>query len=159
TRKGVVIVNPGQMSRNALAPTVMLERMDVDGEPVALDKEIQLAPGKTRCTFSFAALSYRVNERVRFMYRLDNLDADWVDAGSRRSAEYAHLAPGTYRFRVIACNDDEVWNETGAEVVFTLAPFYHQSWTFRIGMAVVGILTIFLVYRARMRGVKARAAE
>ncbi len=51
--------------------------------------------------------------RVRFRYQLEGVDQGWVDAGARRQAFYTNLAPGHYRFRVIAANEDGIWNTKG----------------------------------------------
>jgi signal transduction histidine kinase len=68
---------------------------------------------------------------VRFRYRLEGFDEEWVEAGGARSAAYTNLPPGRYRFRVVACNNDGVWNEAGASFDFELLPFVHQTWWFR----------------------------
>ena len=103
TRKGVVVVDPSHMTLNEQPPPVFLERIVVDGEALAPTPDLRLPPGKIRLTFHFTALSLHDAERVRFKYRLEGLDDAWVDGGSSRVAEYAHLPPGAYRFRVMAC--------------------------------------------------------
>jgi len=95
-------------------------------------------------------LSFLVPERVLFKYMLVGYDRDWVDAGTRRAAYYTNLPPGTYRFEVIACNNDGVWNEKGASFAFKLSPhFYEQYWFFMLVIAVVGGAA-FGTYRLRV---------
>jgi signal transduction histidine kinase/CheY-like chemotaxis protein/HPt (histidine-containing phosphotransfer) domain-containing protein/streptogramin lyase len=159
TRKGVVVVDPQRTVAPGAAPPVVLEKMVVDGDTVPLGAAITIAPGKERCTFYFTALTFRVVERVRFKYRLEGLDSDWVDAGTRRTAEYAHLPPGEYRFRVSACNDDGVWNEEGAEVSFARKAFFYQSNWFRAGCGLAILLLGFASYRLRVRAHQMRAEE
>ena len=72
-------------------------------------------------------LVFDAPERVRFRYRLEGLDADWVEAGTRRMAFYSYVPPGNYRFRVIACNSDGVWSETGANLGLTVLPHFWQN--------------------------------
>ncbi len=75
------------------------------------------------------ALSFVNPEKVRYRYWLEGFDRDWVDAEKRREAFYSNLRPGKYRFRVIACNNDGVWNEGGALVAFSIPPaFYETAW-------------------------------
>jgi signal transduction histidine kinase/ligand-binding sensor domain-containing protein/ActR/RegA family two-component response regulator/HPt (histidine-containing phosphotransfer) domain-containing protein len=159
TRKGVVVVDPNHLAVNELAPPVILEQLIVDGEALAPGPGIRLAPGKVRLSFHFTALSLRVGERVQFQYRLEGLDSDWVHAGSSRVAEYAHLPPGTYRFRVKACNDDGVWNEDGAEVAFTLEPFFYQRTGFQVSCVLTGLLIAVGGYQVRVRRLKARERD
>ena len=68
----------------------------------------------------YTALSYVVPERVLFKYKLEGYDREWVDAQTRRKAFYTNLRPGQYTFRVIACNADGIWNETGAALPIVL---------------------------------------
>jgi nitrate/nitrite-specific signal transduction histidine kinase len=97
----------------------------------------------------YTALSLQVPEKVRFKHRLEGF-GDWVEAGAERSAYYNSLAPGNYRFQVIACNNDGVWNETGAMLAFQMLPHYWQTWWFKttVVAAVMALLVVF--YRARV---------
>src|ERR1035438_6615954 len=90
---------------------------------------------------------------IRFRYRLDGQDHGWRDVGTRREAIYTNLGPGTYRFRVIACNNDGVWNETGAALDFTIAPTFYQTWWFKTLCGIAGAGAIWLIYLRRMNQV------
>ena len=72
---------------------------------------------------------------MRFRYKLEGLEDEWVDAGTRRSAEYSYLRPGTYRFRVLACNNDDVWSNEEASLAFQVLPRFWQTWWFQAGAA------------------------
>jgi signal transduction histidine kinase len=79
-----------------------------------------------------------VPKKVRFAYRLDGLEDTWVNAGTTREAMYANLRPGRYTFRVRACNNDGVWNESGASVRIHLQPhFYQTGWFY--GLCLAGV--------------------
>src|SRR5581483_2227273 len=80
-------------------------------------------------------------------------------AGTRRVAFYTNLPPGEYRFRVTACNNDGVWNETGASFDFYLKPHFHQTWWFyALCASAVALLGVGL-YRVRVRQLKAHERE
>lgn len=98
--------------------------------------------------------------KVRFRYWIEGLDKSWIEAGPARTASYAHLPSGHYHFRVIACNNDGVWNETGAALAITVLPQWWQTWTFRTGFVagVGGLLRWFLLLRWR-RAQHERAVE
>jgi signal transduction histidine kinase len=91
---------------------------------------LRVPPGSGQIELRYTALSFCAPQRVRFRYRLETVDAGWVEAGVRRSAYYAHLAPGNYRFQVIACNNDGVWNPEGATVELAVLPHFWQTWWF-----------------------------
>ncbi len=104
--------------------------------------------------------------KVRFQWKLSGLEDNWVDGGHRRSVSYGFVPPGSYRFQVRACNNDGVWNESGAAVDLTVKPYYWQTWWFKAGLG--GMLVLVLVggtlavqrrrYRARLRVLQERAA-
>lgn len=127
--KGLVIVNPGNQSINRMIPPVYIERVLINKEEKPVDQPPNLSPGPCEIEIHYTALSFVAPEKVQFKYRLDGIDSDWVDAGQRRFAHYASLPPGSYRFQVIACNNDGVWNEAGASYAFRVPPhFYQTAW-------------------------------
>ena len=132
TVRGVVWVNPDELTVNSAPPPVLIEELRVDGEPMALRRRPnRRAAGHKQFDFRFTALSFDAGDKARFRYRLEGLDADWVDADTRRTAQYRNLEPRDYRFRVIACNSEGVWNETGATIRFAVQPFFYQTWWFQ----------------------------
>jgi hypothetical protein len=96
-----------------------------------------------------------VPEKVRFKYQLEGYDRDWVDAGTRRFAHYANLPAGSYRFRVIACNDAGIWNNQGSDFAFRLQPHFYQTVWFYALCAVGLILLVGGVFELRLRQLKA----
>ena len=161
TIKGVAVIDPAHLPLNPFPPPVALEEVVADGRSLdgAPGSTVVLQPGSAKLVLRYTALSLRVPQRVRFMYRLDGFDKDWVDAGTERTAHYTNLPPGTYRFRVKASNDDGVWNENGAALELRLLPFFHQTRTFQ---ALCALGLVFLgtgAHRLRMRRLKRRADQ
>lgn len=143
TLKGLVSVQPDAIHANPLAPPVVIEELQINDKPIpAIQDGFRSAPGEQRLELRFTALSLSAPERVRFRYRLEGEDPDWVEAGSRRWAQYNHLPPGDYKFVVTACNSDGVWNESGASVAFTLTPHFYETKWFRalLGITVIGLV-------------------
>jgi PAS domain S-box-containing protein len=149
TSNGVVWVDPANISTNALAPPVLIRSVRANGEQTGSLKNLVLPPRTTDLQIDYTALSLSVPEKVRFRYRMEGVDKDWQDAGTRRAAFYTRLAPGTYHFRVIACNNDGVWNEEGAHLDFSIAPAWYQTIWFRgfYGLAFFALLWAFYQMR------------
>ena len=159
TVKGIVTIDPRAIPRNGLMPPVEIESLMADNLQFLPNDRIVIPSSKDKIEFHYTALSLRVPERVRFKYRLDGYDRDWVDAGTRRVAYYNNLPPGSYRFRVVACNDDGLWNMEGASVSFILRPHYYQTaWFYCLCVLLFAVL-IFLVFRFNTRRLRARAQE
>jgi ligand-binding sensor domain-containing protein/signal transduction histidine kinase len=133
TSLGVVVTQPQQHTNLMHPPAVVIEEVMVDGEPAGEDHQPQpgmlnVPPGKHRIELQYAGLGSDAPEELRFRYRLDGLDADWVEAGVRRTAFYNYLPPGVYHFQVTACDRDGVWTETGASLAVKVSPHFWQSW-------------------------------
>jgi signal transduction histidine kinase/ligand-binding sensor domain-containing protein len=176
TLKGIAVVDPHPRAASSPAPAVMLEEVLVDGAPGS-DFEVnapkasgemrdsvssesswaplRVPPGNHRIEFRYTGLSFNAPERVRFRYRLQPLDADWIDAGARRTALYNYVPPGEYHFLVIACNSDGIWNETGAGLALTVRPHLWQVWWFNtllgLGLLCVGGGSARLVEKGRLQ--------
>ncbi len=155
-RQGAGYFDPATLKQNALPPPVAIRSLSSGGRSWRDPDSLTLPPGTRALDIAYAGLSLAVPQRVHFRYRLDGVDDDWVDAGSRRVASYANLGPGSYRFHVIAANNDGVWNRSGAEIGFEIRPTFVQSWPFRMLCAVALVALLWLAYSMRMRVVASR---
>jgi signal transduction histidine kinase/ligand-binding sensor domain-containing protein len=154
TSKGLVVVNPNEVRINQMPPPMVLEEFIVNGQLVTNSvTPLKIAPGKSRFEFHFAALSFVAPEKVRFKYRIEGLEKNWNDAGTKRVANYNFLPPGAYTFRAIACNNDGVWNETGVLLPFTLLPYFWQTWWFHFfgGLMTVVVVSAGVWFETRRR--------
>jgi PAS domain S-box-containing protein len=151
---GVLSVDPARIGVNRRPPPVFVERVTADNRK-AVAEGGRIVAG-SNLEFHYTALSLISPDRVRFRYQLEGFDREWVDAGTRRVAYFTNLPPGSYRFRVVACNNDGVWNLAGASFSFELAPrFYQASWFYLLcGLAVA--MAGAAAYRWRVRGLRER---
>jgi hypothetical protein len=98
TVAGMVSIDPGNIPKNNLVPPVVIESLTADNLQLLPNDNPQIPAGKDKIEFNYTAFNLLVPERVRFKYRLEGYDRDWVDAGTRRVAYYNNLPPGKYRF-------------------------------------------------------------
>jgi ligand-binding sensor domain-containing protein/signal transduction histidine kinase len=163
TSKGISVINPRFHPVETAVPNAVLEEVIVDDassfpvrEPnsvnanhVATNKSfadsanlLRIHPGKHRVEFRFTGLSFDAPELIRFRYRLEGVDPDWVEAGTRRSAFYNYLPADTYRFHVAACNSDGVWSESESNFHVVIRRHYWQTWWFITAVVVSAATTI-----------------
>jgi ligand-binding sensor domain-containing protein/two-component sensor histidine kinase len=154
--KGVVIVDPKRLYAGSLIPPVHIEKVFINKQEQQLKIDSQMALGTGEFEIHYAALSYVAPEKVRFKYKLEGFDKEWVDAGTRRFAYYANLPPGHYSFKVIAGHIDGPWNENGQSFAFYLKPHFYQTSLFLVLMIASVLLLAGLLYRLRMVELKAR---
>ncbi len=171
TTHGLISVNPASLQPNPTPPTVVIESVLVDGVEQKTNLlssgwsgSIELAPGNEQLDIHFASLNFSAPKGAqfgaRFKYRLeekgrDNHEKNWTDIGGERVARFPKLQPGKYIFHVIACNEDGVWNETGATLAITVQPpFWRQPWFIAAGVLIfVGALggIIYLMSTAKLK--------
>ena len=154
---GVSVFDPGHLSFNNLPPPVHIEQVIADRQSYNVTSDetgrVSLPPLIRDLQIDYTALSLVAPEKILFRYRLDGRDKDWQEAGNRRQAFYTDLPPGNYRFRVMACNNSGVWNETGTYFDFYITPAYYQTTTFRFAVVIAFLFALGVLYHLRLRQV------
>jgi signal transduction histidine kinase len=158
TTNGIAWTDPRHLVRNALAPPVDVQSIVADGVRYEPSAGLRLPIRTRNLQISYAALSLSIPERVRFRYQLGS-QQPWQDVGPRRDAYFTDLAPGHYRFRVIASNNDGVWNETGAAVDFDIPPAFVQTKWFLAICVTAAMLVLWLFWTLRLRQVQGRMRD
>lgn len=154
---GAVAVD-ARLKTNLRPPPVVIETVQAEQKiyrvpPAAAASlpAVTIPPGRGQIEIRFTALSFQAPEKNRFKYQLSSVDRDWVEGDTSREVRYNNVAPGRHRFRVIACNNDGVWNREGAVVVLLLQPHVWQTWWFKLAVVLAAGLLFAAFYRARVR--------
>jgi PAS domain S-box-containing protein len=148
------MIDPDHLDRNLILPPVHVEEIIADHRSYAPRDGLRL-PALTRdLEVDYTALSFVAPQKVRFRYKLEGHDSEWQDPGTRRQAFYSNLRPGNYRFRVIASNNDGVWNEEGTLLDFSVAPAYYQTNWFRALCVTAFLGVLWLLYQVRIQQVR-----
>jgi signal transduction histidine kinase/CheY-like chemotaxis protein/ligand-binding sensor domain-containing protein len=159
TLKGVAVVDPAHLETDDHPPRVMVEQVLVDDKPVPQSGNIKVPAGHNKLEFCYTGLSFSAPRKVRFKFQLAGFDENWVDAGSQRIAYYTNLPPGKYRFQVIACNGEGVWNQEGASVDVDLEPHFYQTIWFYTLSALLLLAAAIGGYQLRMQQIRAHERE
>ena len=161
TGSTIATLDPQHIRRNALAPPVQIESLTSDGVRHAVNGRpmLQLPEGSRNLQIAFTALSLSMPERVRLRYRLSGVDRQWQETGLHREASYTNLAPGNYRFEVVAANEDQVWNQQGAALEFRITPTFMETPWFAVLLALGGALLLYGAWALRVRHLTRRLHE
>lgn len=152
TQAGVVIVDPNNIQSNQTSPPVVIETVTADEHLLWEGKETSLELKKDRnFEITYTALSLLVPEKNRFKYKLSGFDDEWRNPGNRRTAFYTNISPGDYTFRVMASNNNGVWNETGASLDITVMPYFYETGWFYLLCGTIVVLLIIGGVRMRTR--------
>ncbi|MBI5464370.1 MAG: hypothetical protein HY966_05390, partial [Ignavibacteriales bacterium] len=150
TVNGVAVVATGAVRHNSFVPPVVIEQVTVEGKPVPVNAPIVLPHDSTLLTVHYAALSFSDPTKVRYRFKLEGFDKAWTDAGLRRTAYYPNIPPGEWTFRVIASNNDGVWNTVGASIPVTVLPPFWMTWWFRTLIVLFFLISGPMVYYIRV---------
>ena len=151
TMDGVAIVDPRRVTTNTQPPPVAIEDCLLDRHNTDWRQGLTINPGQSSLEINYTGLSFLKSEQMRFRYRLEGLEDDWIEAGPRRTAYYSHLPSGNYTFHVIAANSDGVWNTEGKRLRIIVRPPVYRRWWF-VALSFVTLLGLVMVaYQYRIR--------
>lgn len=160
TQRGVAVIDPNSIEINSHAPPVRIESFSLNGVITStIGNVIEVSPNIENLEITYTGLSFIKPEQVRFKYKMNGLDSDWVDVDSRRTAYFSHLPPGEYTFTVIAANSDDVWNMEGASIRVRVVPPFYKKWWFIVltTVSVIGLALLF--YNRRVRQLRKEKAQ
>jgi len=170
TERGAAWVNPDDIPFNPLPPPVHIEEIQVDGQTLkpavwrvfgastngAEGKNtLKVGAGRHYFEFRFTALSFLAPDKIRFRWRLEGLEKNWVEGMGKRTVNYSFIPPGNYRLQVTACNNDGVWNETGDTLALVVLPYFWQTSWFQLEVAVAVLAVLFLAFSVRISRIRA----
>lgn len=152
TLDGAAMIDPNHIISNTVPPPVHIEKILLDGKPVAVGPTTPIPPTVHKVEFFYTALSFCAPAKIEFRYQLQGFDSHWVNPGKRldRIATYTNLPPGAYTFVVIACNNDGVWNQTGDTCrVQVIAPFWRTPWFIVLAALLFAAFSYFAIHLGR----------
>jgi signal transduction histidine kinase/ligand-binding sensor domain-containing protein len=159
TTSGIYGIDPARRAHNRVAPPVSIRSLTVAGRTIEPVAGLTLPAYTTAVRFDYLGLCLTAAEKVRYRYRLDGVDADWHELTAARQSLYSNLRPGLYTFRVIAANNDGVWNESGAALAFAIPPAFVQTRWFIALCVAGGAAAVWVVVRLRVRQVRRRLEQ
>jgi len=156
--KGFTLFIPEQMKINPIPPKVILTSLSINNIPVnnhthdtpltkslQTEKVLKLSYFQNSLTFNFVANNFLLPNKNRFKYRLTNYDNHWIEAGTQNYAAYTKIPAGNYVFEVIACNNDNLWNNKPARLKINISPPIWFSWYAYIGYCILLGLIFFFI--------------
>ncbi len=156
---------PEKIKDNPHKPPILITGFQVSNQYLKTDtiisskKQIILDHTENDISFDFVALDFIFPQKNKYKYILEGNDNEWTNAGYRRYAKYTNLKPGSYIFRVIGSNNDDVWNEKGASLRIIIKPAFWQTLWFKILFISFIFLLVLLIYKIRVRAIKKRNEE
>lgn len=162
-KKDVVIIDPKDIE--CRAPRVHVETISshTAGTEHSLynllssrKDEIQLSGGASNVEIKFTGIEFTKPERLRFFYKLEGLDENWVDASARRTAFYNYLPSGNYVFKVRALSSNGIWSDETATIEIDVAKRFWETGIFYLMCLIAVLLSIYFIYKIRVSQLEAQ---
>jgi len=160
TMGGVAIIDPEAEAINPNPPPVLIENISIDRKPVETQvlqsaignrqSAIEMSPGQSNLEINYTSPSLVKSSQIKFKYKLEGFEENWVEVGRARAALFSYLPYGEYTFHVIAANANGVWNTEGARVKIIVHPYFYQTWWFLALVVLSAGGIVFLIYRNRV---------
>jgi signal transduction histidine kinase len=159
TVKGLVFLDPRQPDTKAPPPEVLFEELLINGKPqrpplravgsglAGPGLELVIPKGSRELALRYTGISLASPEKVNFRYRLEGLERDWVEAGTRRTAYYQRIPPGHFVFHVTACNADGRWNDRGVALAVVMQPSFWETPGFALGLGAMAMMCVAIALR------------
>jgi signal transduction histidine kinase/ligand-binding sensor domain-containing protein len=154
TSRGLAVLDPNDRRAATAAPVVHLLEVAVDGRAIPVTQGTRVAPGSGRMQFRYTGIYLSAPERVRYSYRLQGLDGEWISSVARRVTNYNSLPHGHYRFTVRAAVPNGPSSE--ASLAFELLPHFYETAWFRYFCAALAAAGIWGLYNLRLRQIRQR---
>ena len=157
---GLTLVDPRELDavRVRTPPSIKIDTVIANDRRLGAAPTTPFSPGTQRLQINYTALNLNPRGNLRFRYRLDGVDPDWVDAGVRRGAFYTNLGPGRYQFRVQGLSTDGSGNAASASWAFSIEPAFYQTQWFYAFCTALALLGLWALWRFRMELVRRQFA-
>jgi ligand-binding sensor domain-containing protein len=159
TTTGIFSFHPDSISRNDLAPALLLDQVSVSGSPLnfAQGNGQKLSYANNSLQFHYTAICLTDPSKIRYAYRIKELDSNWTYSNNQ-VANFNFLRPGRYTFELMACNNNNIWTTTPLQYRFTIHPPFWQTWWFRLLVVLLIAAIVLILFRRRIASFKTRAA-
>jgi PAS domain S-box-containing protein len=164
--EGYNVFYPDRIKDNVFVPPVVITKMEIGHKElshqtseilektITYSEKIVLDYSQNMFSFEFAALNYTIPEKNQYKCKLEGFDKEWNYIGTRRFISYTNIPPGNYMFKVMATNNDGLWNKDGKTLQIIIKPPFWRTSVFIIGLLIVIISVIYLYIRLRERRLK-----
>ena len=154
TAEGAAVIHPDHLLAAVKPPPAVVELLIADRKAISPGQTVTLRPGTEQLEIHYAGISFLSPDKVTYRYKLEGFDNNWVDAGTRTTAYYTKLSPGTYQFKVAARFNSGDWSETPGSVVFSVQPHYYESNSFYAACSLLVLALVTAAYKLRVRQIR-----
>ncbi len=121
--------NNGELVRPYLRSFAVFDKEMERGAALFNRQKITLPYFQNFFSFEFSAIGFSRPQSIRFKYKLEGIDPDWVyPAEGRRYASYSNVREGKYVLRIATANNERIWNEATFNFPIVILPPWYRTW-------------------------------
>jgi ligand-binding sensor domain-containing protein/signal transduction histidine kinase len=156
TVQGLAMLDLPRLHFDSAKPAIFVEEVTVGRESQLAGHELVLPPGTHHVELHFDSISLASPEKIRFQYRMDDVDPLWLEADNSLTAVYTNIPVGTHAFKIRACNSNGVWDRSGISFAVTQKPYFYQTAWFRLVAVTAFVVILTGAYRFRLHQIRAQ---
>ncbi|MBI3501589.1 MAG: histidine kinase [Bacteroidetes bacterium] len=159
TVNGLIHFNPYALHRNHIESQTSIKNIRIFYNDTLLANNSKLPYYLNNISFEYVGICLTNPEKVRYKYMLNGYDKTWSPETKETFARYANLSPGKYSFKVISCNNENLWNKNPATFSFVILPPIWKRWWFVASSTVAGIILLLILFRLRADAIRRKETE
>ncbi|MCS3797204.1 two-component regulator propeller domain-containing protein [Niastella sp. OAS944] len=161
--KGFNIFYPDSIYDKKEPFNIYLTELKINNKPVEEDdsyvskrasdriETIELPFDEAILSLDYVALDYVAADNIKYAYKLEGWDKNWIYLNNTRTANYSRLHEGTYSFKIKVSNGAGPWSEAASLLtVVVLPPWYRTWWAYCMyAVLVVSAAYLYIIYNKR----------
>lgn len=152
---GAVRYSPREDKPNTVEPVTFITSLKLFMKDFEFPDDARFKYNENHLTFNFIGVSLNNPEKVKYQYKLEGYDKDWLPGYTyANEAVYTNLPPGTYTFLVRAFNNDGTGNIRSTEYKFYISPPFWQTAVFYVLVFLFAIFGLYVFDKMRTRKLK-----
>ncbi len=159
TVNGLIKYDPNEYIENKIESKISITGFSLFYNDTVLNNNTHLAYSDNNITFNYSGICLTNPAKVKYSYILEGSEKKWSPPSTERFTTYSNLPPGTYTFKVISSNNENLWNKTPATFTFTINRPFWKTWQFYVSLLLFVIIVLYLIIRFRIRQIKNREKQ
>lgn len=156
TLKGFFAFNPDEIAERSPPPTPVITGFKIFDKNIAVDSfisnqlPVSLSYRTNSITIEYASLQFNNPDKLKYSYKLEGADKDWIAGTDEQAAHYHQLGSKHYVFKVRSENRDGVFSESSIPLMINIAPPFWRSWWFRtLLILLIAVIILYFYYRRK----------
>lgn len=155
--QGAAIMTP---SLEIVEPSpTYIEEITSSGVSIDFDSKATILRGDENLEIKYSGIALAYPEHLQFRYRLEGVDKDWHEAGTRRTAYYSYVPPGDYTFVVESLYGSASSTPTSAKIRLTIVGPFWRTNAFYLMLVVSSIGIVILIFQLRLRRLESQRQQ